>query len=47
MDFYFVAANSNALSGTFLDPVSKIPDYKVCAVKIEKAGAAALTGNAA
>jgi hypothetical protein len=22
--------------GTFLDPVSKTPDYKVCAVRIEK-----------
>jgi hypothetical protein len=23
--------------GTSLDPVSKTPDYKVCAVKLEKA----------
>ena len=41
MDFHFVAANSNELLGTFLDPVSKTPDYKVCAVKIEKVKAAA------
>ena len=38
MDFHFVSANSNLLLGTFLDPVSKTPDYKVCAVNMEKAG---------
>jgi len=36
MDFHFANANSNTLLGTFLDPVSKTPDYKVCAVNIEK-----------
>jgi len=36
MDFHFMNANSNKLLGTFLDPVSKTPDYKVCAVSIEK-----------
>jgi len=36
MDFHFASANSNVLLGTFLDPVSKTPDYKVCAVKLEK-----------
>ena len=36
MDFHFPCANSNALLGTFLDPLSKTPDYKVCAVKLEK-----------
>jgi len=30
-------ANPNVLLGTSLDPVSKTPDYKVCAVKLEKA----------
>lgn len=38
MDFHFASANSNKLLGTFLDPVSMTPDYKVCAVKIEKCG---------
>ncbi|CCK79102.1 molybdopterin oxidoreductase [Desulfobacula toluolica Tol2] len=36
MDFHFKNANSNKLLGTFLDPVSKTPDYKVCAVQFEK-----------
>ncbi len=36
MDFHFQNANSNQVLGTFLDPVSKTPDYKVCAVKLEK-----------
>lgn len=35
MDFHFCKANSNQLLGTFLDPVSKTPDYKCCAVKLE------------
>ncbi|MFH0822294.1 MAG: molybdopterin dinucleotide binding domain-containing protein, partial [Pseudomonadota bacterium] len=36
MDFHFAHANPNVLLGTSLDPVSKTPDYKVCAVKMEK-----------
>jgi len=36
MDFHFQEANPNWLLGTFLDPISKTPDYKVCAVKLEK-----------
>ncbi len=47
MDFHFVAANSNELLGTFLDPVSKTPDYKVCGVKIERVDASSKTGTAA
>jgi predicted molibdopterin-dependent oxidoreductase YjgC len=35
MDFHFAEANPNELLGTSLDPISKTPDYKVCAVKIE------------
>ncbi len=41
MDFHFESANPNWLLGTYLDPVSKTPDYKVCAVKLEKHAAAA------
>ena len=37
MDFHFAKANPNELLGTSLDPISKTPDYKVCAVRIEKA----------
>ncbi len=36
MDFHFMKANPNVLLGTSLDPVSKTPDYKVCAVRVEK-----------
>jgi formate dehydrogenase alpha subunit len=36
MDFHFRQANANVLLGTSLDPISKTPDYKVCAVRIEK-----------
>ena len=36
MDFHFAHANPNVLLGTSLDPISKTPDYKVCAVQIEK-----------
>ncbi len=39
MDFHFQQANPNWLLGTSLDPVCKTPDYKVCAVKLEKATA--------
>jgi formate dehydrogenase alpha subunit len=36
MDFHFQDANPNWLLGTSLDPVSKTPDYKVCAVRLER-----------
>lgn len=35
MDFHFAESNSNILLGTSLDPISRTPDYKVCAVKLE------------
>ena len=35
MDFHFHNANPNQLLGDSLDPVSKTPDYKVCAVRLE------------
>lgn len=34
--FHFREAAANVLTNTALDPVSKIPELKVCAVKIEK-----------
>lgn len=37
MPFHFAEAAANALTNTALDPVAKIPEYKVCAVKVEKA----------
>jgi len=37
MPFHFVESNANALTNTALDPICKIPELKVCAVKLEKA----------
>ena len=34
--FHYAAAAANRLTNAALDPVAKIPEYKVCAVKIEK-----------
>jgi formate dehydrogenase alpha subunit len=34
--FHFVEAAANHLTNDALDPIAKIPEYKVCAVKIEK-----------
>lgn len=33
--FHFAEAAANALTNAAIDPVAKIPEYKVCAVKIE------------
>jgi formate dehydrogenase alpha subunit len=35
--FHFAQSAANKLTNAALDPVSKIPEYKVCAVKISKA----------
>ncbi|MFH2126078.1 MAG: molybdopterin-dependent oxidoreductase, partial [Pseudomonadota bacterium] len=35
--FHYSEAAANELTNPALDPVSKIPEYKVCAVKVEKA----------
>ncbi len=37
MSFHFMEANANVLTNPALDPISKIPEYKVCAVRVEKA----------
>jgi len=36
MPFHFVESAANALTNNVLDPESHIPEYKVCAVRIEK-----------
>ena len=36
LPFHFAAAAANRLTNAALDPVSKIPEYKVCAVKLFK-----------
>jgi formate dehydrogenase alpha subunit len=33
--FHFAEAAANALTNAALDPIAKIPEYKVCAVKVE------------
>jgi formate dehydrogenase alpha subunit len=35
--FHFAEAAANALTNSAFDPVAKIPEYKVCAVKVEAA----------
>ncbi len=37
MPFHFVEAAANKLTNAALDPISGIPEYKVCAVKLSKA----------
>jgi len=37
MTFHFVESPTNALTTTAMDPISKTPELKVCAVKVEKA----------
>jgi predicted molibdopterin-dependent oxidoreductase YjgC len=34
-NFHFPEASANELTIAALDPVAKIPEYKVCAVKVE------------
>jgi formate dehydrogenase alpha subunit len=36
MSFHFMEANANFLTNPALDPICKIPEYKVCAVRVEK-----------
>ena len=36
MTFHFAEALGNVLTNNVVDPIAKIPEYKVCAVKIEK-----------
>jgi formate dehydrogenase major subunit len=33
--FHFAEAAANVLTNSAIDPVAKIPEYKVCAVKVE------------
>jgi formate dehydrogenase alpha subunit len=37
MAFHFAESPANLLTNPALDPVAKIPEYKVCAVRVEKA----------
>ena len=41
MTFHFHEAPTNVLTNAAWDPVAKIPETKVCAVRVEKVNAAA------
>jgi len=36
MTFHFAESPANLLTNSALDPVAKIPEYKVCAVRMER-----------
>jgi formate dehydrogenase major subunit len=38
MPFHFLESRANILTNPALDPIAKIPEFKVCAVRIEKMG---------
>jgi formate dehydrogenase alpha subunit len=38
MPFHFLESRANILTNPKFDPIAKIPEFKVCAVRIEKAG---------
>ena len=38
MPFHFVESRANILTNPIFDPIAKIPEFKICAVKIEKMG---------
>jgi len=38
MAFHFLESNANILTNPAMDPIAKIPEFKVCAVRLEKAG---------
>ncbi|MBI4289673.1 MAG: hypothetical protein HY671_14750, partial [Chloroflexi bacterium] len=43
MTFHFLESPTNVLTNPAVDPIAKIPEYKVCAVKISKNHAASET----
>jgi formate dehydrogenase major subunit len=47
MPFHFLENRANILTNPILDPIAKIPEYKVCAVKIERMEKASTSSSAA
>ena len=41
MNFHFAESPTNIITNPALDPVAKIPELKVCAVRVEKNGSSA------
>jgi predicted molibdopterin-dependent oxidoreductase YjgC len=42
--FHYAESAANVLTNTAVDPIGKIPEYKVCAVKLKKAAKKAKVG---
>ncbi len=40
MPFHYVECAANMLTNNALDPVANIPEFKACAIRIEKLGGA-------
>jgi formate dehydrogenase major subunit len=38
--FHYIECAANILTNNALDPVAKIPEFKACAIRIEKLGGA-------
>jgi predicted molibdopterin-dependent oxidoreductase YjgC len=36
MPFHFIESRANILTNPTFDPIAKIPEFKVCTVKIQK-----------
>jgi predicted molibdopterin-dependent oxidoreductase YjgC len=36
MPFHFMESRANILTNPAFDPIAKIPEYKVCAVRVSK-----------
>jgi formate dehydrogenase major subunit len=47
MPFCYAEAAANLLTNDALDPESKIPEYKFCAVSVDRVGKRAAVGRAA
>jgi formate dehydrogenase alpha subunit len=47
MPFHFLESRANLLTNPIFDPIAKIPEFKVCAVKIERAEKESISSSAA
>jgi predicted molibdopterin-dependent oxidoreductase YjgC len=46
MPFHFIESRANILTNPIFDPIAKIPEFKVCAVRVEKMGTEAKSSAA-
>jgi predicted molibdopterin-dependent oxidoreductase YjgC len=47
MPFHFLESRANLLTNPMFDPIAKIPEFKVCAVKIERVDKESISSSAA